>query len=67
MLLIFNAGPTAVPFRMPAVRGASHWRCLLDTAQPQRAAGELLLDVSDDFQVEPWAVTVFALVLASPD
>lgn len=67
MLLILNAGPTAVPFRMPAVRGTSQWRCLLDTAQPQRPAGELLLETGGDFQIEPWAVTVFALVLASPD
>ncbi|MFZ1640447.1 MAG: glycogen debranching protein GlgX [Candidatus Contendobacter sp.] len=67
MLIILNTSPTAIPFRMPTVRGASHWRCLLDTAQPQQAAGELLLEVSDDFEMEPWAVTVFALVLASSD
>ena len=68
ILVILNAGPTAVPFRMPTVRGASAgWRCLLDTAQPQQAVGELLLEIGGDFQMEPWAVTVFALVLASPD
>ncbi len=67
ILIIFNAGPTTIPFCLPTVRAASHWRCLLDTAQPQRAVGELLLDVGGDFQMEPWAVTVFALVLTNPD
>ncbi|MDS4031800.1 MAG: glycogen debranching protein GlgX [Candidatus Contendobacter sp.] len=67
MLVIFNASPTAVPFRLPPVRDAGHWRCLLDTAQPRLAPGELLLEVGGDFQMEPWAVTVFALVPASPD
>jgi len=67
MLLIFNASPTMVPFRLPTVRGASHWRCLLNTAQPQQAAGELLLEVGGDFPMEPWVVTVFALVLTDGD
>jgi glycogen operon protein len=49
------------------VRDASHWRCLLDTTRPQLAPGELLLEVGDDFQMESWAVTVFALVLANSD
>ena len=65
LLLIFNAGSTTVPFCMPTVRGASHWRCLFDTAQSQRPSGELVLENSDDFQMEPWSVTVFALVMAA--
>jgi isoamylase len=67
LLIIFNAGPTAIPFRVPTVRGADHWRCLLDTAQPQRAAGEFLLGAGEDFQMEAQAITVFALVKANPD
>ena len=67
MLLIFNASPTTVPFCLPAVRGAIHWRCLLDTAQPQQITGEMLLEIGGDFQMEPWTVVVFALVLVSPD
>ena len=67
ILIILNAGPTTVPFRLPTVRAADHWRCLLNTAQPQQAAGDLLIDMSGDFQMEPWAVTMFALVIASPD
>ena len=63
LLVIFNAGPTAMPFRLPVVRGASHWRCLLDTSRPQLAVGELVLEVGADFQMEAWAVTVFTLVL----
>jgi len=68
LLIIFNAGQISIPVRMPAVRGASQWRCLLDTARPQLAPGELLLSNSDDFQMEPRAVTVFALTdeTASP-
>ncbi|HRD66294.1 MAG TPA: glycogen debranching protein GlgX [Candidatus Competibacter sp.] len=67
LLLIFNASPTALPFRMPAVRGASHWRCLLDTSRPQMATGELLANIGDDFQMESWATTVFALVMEDSD
>ncbi len=63
LLVILNAGPTAMPFRLPVVRGASHWRCLLDTSRPQLAVGELVLEVGADFQMEAWAVTVFTLVL----
>jgi len=63
LLVIFNAGPTSLPFRMPAIRGSLRWRCLLDTAQPQLAAGERTVDSGDDFQVDAWSVTVFALVL----
>jgi glycogen operon protein len=61
LLIIFNAGHTSIPVQMPAVRGALHWRCLLDTARPQLAPGEFLLGNSDDFQMEPRAVTIFAL------
>ncbi|MCK7578705.1 MAG: hypothetical protein MZV65_25185 [Chromatiales bacterium] len=35
LLVILNASSTALPFRMPTVRGASYWRCLLDTMRPQ--------------------------------
>ena len=61
LLIIFNTGHTSIPVQMPAVRGALHWRCLLDTARPQLAPGEFLLGNSDDFQMEPRAVTIFAL------
>jgi isoamylase len=67
LLIIFNAGPATIPFRMPSVRGASHWRCLLDTTQPKLASGELLLDNGGEFQIESWAVTVFALVMTDLD
>ena len=63
LLAIFNAGKTVVPFRMPDVRNARGWRCLLDTSQPQLAAGELLIGTGDDFQIEPQTVTVFALMM----
>ena len=63
LLVIFNASPTSLPFRMPAIRGASRWRCVLDTSRPQFAAGELMVDPGDDFQMEAWAVTAFALAL----
>ena len=61
LFIIFNTGLMSIPVQMPAVRGARHWRCLLDTAHPQLAPGELLLNNGDDFQMEPRAVTVFAL------
>ena len=64
LLVVFNAGPTAIPFCLPMVRGASHWRYLLDTSRPQLAIGEFLLDAGGDFQVEPWSVVVLALVMA---
>ena len=67
ILIVFNAGPTMIPFRLPMVRVTGHWRCLLDTAQPQQAAGELLIDIGGDFQMEPWTVTVFALALTRSD
>jgi glycogen operon protein len=62
LLVILNAGHTAIPFRMPTVRGAAQWRCLIDTSRPQLAPGEFLLDKNDDFQMEPWTVMVFAMV-----
>ena len=62
LLVILNAGHTAIPFRMPMVRGAAQWRCLLDTSRPQLATSELLLDKNDDFQMEPWTIMVFAMV-----
>nr|HMQ13010.1 glycogen debranching protein GlgX [Candidatus Competibacter phosphatis] len=63
LLAIFNAGKAVTPFRMPDVRNARGWRCLLDTSQPQLAAGELLIGTGDDFQIEPQTVTVFALMM----
>jgi len=67
LLIILNAGPTALPFRMPVINGASHWRCLLDTSRPRLAAGELSIKAGDDFQLESWSVTVFALAGEDPD
>ncbi len=66
LLIIFNAGPAQVPFRLPMVRGAQHWRCLLDTSRPELQVGELLLDNGDDFQAEPWTVTLFGLEMEAP-
>jgi glycogen operon protein len=65
LLVILNAGHIAIPFRMPTVRGATQWRCLLDTSRPQLAPGEFLLEKNDDFQMEPWTVMVFAMVANS--
>ncbi len=67
LLIILNAGPTALPFRMPVINGASRWRCLLDTSRPRLAAGELSIKAGDDFQLESWSVTVFALAGEDPD
>lgn len=64
LLIIFNAGVEALTFRTPEVAGAAHWRCLLDSAQPQLAAGELQISNGDNFQMEARAVTVLSLVMA---
>ena len=61
LLILFNAGPNPLPFRMPAAANANQWRCLLDTAHPRLAAGELLVPAGENFQMDAWAVTVFAL------
>ncbi|MGB5065235.1 MAG: glycogen debranching protein GlgX, partial [Candidatus Competibacter sp.] len=66
LLAIFNAGKAVVPFRMPDVRNARGWRCLLDTSRPQLATGEFLVDIGDDFQIEPQTITVFALMTDEP-
>ncbi len=63
LLAIFNAGKTVVPFRMPDVRNARGWRCLVDTSRPQLATGEILIDSGGDFQIESQTVTVFALMI----
>lgn len=65
LLIILNAGSSTLPFRMPSVSGARHWRCLLDTARPRLAAGEMLIDTGADLQMESQAVIVFALVRES--
>ncbi|MCP5126586.1 MAG: glycogen debranching protein GlgX [Gammaproteobacteria bacterium] len=62
LLVILNASHTVIPFRMPTVRGAVQWRCLIDTSRPQLTPSEFLLDKNDDFQMEPWTVMVFAMV-----
>ncbi|HRC72988.1 MAG TPA: glycogen debranching protein GlgX [Candidatus Competibacter sp.] len=61
LLIIFNAGSSPLPFRMPTAANANQWRCLLDTAHPRLAAGELLVPAGDNFQMDAWAVTVFGL------
>lgn len=63
LLIIFNAAPASVPFRSPAPPGASSWRCLLNTSQPQLAASELFIKPGDNFQIDAWTVIVFALVV----
>ncbi|HRF42880.1 MAG TPA: glycogen debranching protein GlgX [Candidatus Competibacteraceae bacterium] len=65
LLIILNAGHMTIPFSMPAVRGAAQWRCLLDTSRPQLAPGEFLLEKDDDFQMEPWTIMIFAMVVTS--
>lgn len=64
LFIVFNAGETSIPIQMPEVAGADYWRCLLDTARPQLAAGEFLLKRGEDFQMESHTVMVFALVMA---
>ena len=65
LLIILNAGHMTIPFSMPTVRGAAQWRCLLDTSRPQLAPGEFLLEKDDDFQMEPWTIMIFAMVVTS--
>jgi glycogen operon protein len=65
LLAIFNAGPDQVPFRMPAVKGASGWRCLLDTVNPEQIAGAVALPANGDFTVEPRSIVVLALLQES--
>ena len=62
LLAILNAGPDQVPFRMPAVKGASGWRCLLDTVNPQQIAGAVVLPANGDFTVESRSIVVLALL-----
>ena len=66
LLAIFNAGKSALPFRMPDVRNANRWRCLFDTSRPELAAGEQLVNTGDYFQIESQTVALFALTLNEP-
>jgi isoamylase len=64
LLVIFNASPTvAAVSHARRSQWRRRWRCVLDTSRPQLAAGELMVDTGDDFQMEAWAVTAFALAL----
>lgn len=65
LLVILNAGANPVPFHLPTVHGAAHWRCLLDTAQPELAAGEMRFDPDSDFSMAARSVMVLALVMAA--
>ncbi|MFO1421288.1 MAG: glycogen debranching protein GlgX [Candidatus Competibacteraceae bacterium] len=62
LLAILNAGPDQVPFRMPAVKGSSGWRCLLDTVNPQQIAGAVVLPANGDFTVESRSIVILALL-----
>ena len=66
LLIIFNAGADQVPFRMPTVKSAVGWRCLLDTTNPHQMAGALVLPASGDFTVEPRSTVILALTLETP-
>lgn len=66
LLIIFNAGTDQVPFRMPPVKHAIGWRCLLDTVNPQQVVGAVVLPAGGDFTVEPRSTVILALTLETP-
>ena len=66
LLIIFNASTDQVPFRMPTVKNAVGWRCLLDTINPHQMAGALVLPASGDFTVESRSTVILALTLETP-
>jgi glycogen operon protein len=63
LLLVFNAQVHPMHFTLPEVKNALQWNCLLDTAQPQRPAGEMIIPTRGHFLAEPRSITVFSLVL----
>jgi isoamylase len=65
LLVIFNAGLDQVPFRMPDIKSATGWRCLLDTVNPQQIVGAVVLPANGDFSVEPRSIVVLAMVQES--
>jgi isoamylase len=61
LLLVFNAHPHPIQFTIPEVESSMRWISLLDTAQPERAAGDLIVPARGYFQAEPRSVAVFSL------
>jgi isoamylase len=60
LLLIMNAYYEAVKFRIPEVAGGSHWRCFIDTNDPER--DELsLFRTGHEYVVTGRSLIVFAL------
>ena len=60
LLLVMNAYHEGVKFRIPEVAGGSHWRCFIDTNDPER--DELsLFRTGDEYVVTGRSLIVFAL------
>jgi glycogen operon protein len=62
LLLVCNAHGQDVPFTMPDVKRDVQWRCLLDTAHPERPESEWCVSAGGTFNAEPCSATLFALV-----
>lgn len=60
LLLIFNAQDEFIPFSPPPVHDVVEWRCLVDTAQPERESDAWVTPAGDRLRLEPRSVSVFA-------
>lgn len=61
LLLVFNAQTHSVNFTLPDSGHNTQWVCLLDTAQPTRPIGDMILPSHGQFMAESRSITVFSL------
>jgi glycogen operon protein len=61
LFVILNAHVDPVPFRMPDPPGANRWSCLIDTAAPERASRELVVDPGREIPIPARSLSVFQL------
>ena len=61
LFLTLNAHTDEVPFRLPEIPGGGRWRCLIDTADPDRPSGDLTVGNGETHPVAARALMVFAM------
>jgi isoamylase len=65
LLILLNAHHDTVPFQPPAIAPGGHWRCLVDTAAPERTGAAKRNPGDQPFELAGRSLALFALEPAS--